>query len=375
MINRPTGSLSAALLLPAALLLTACGGETLESVEAAEVAAPDIVTLSPEQLASAGLIVEPVQHQRIGIPQRVPGTVIAPDTALASLGSVVEGRVGSIRVVAGDRVAAGAELLRIHSPALTDALRDRDAAEAHLSYIRSALERSRMLLESGAVSREEVERRAAEYQAAAAEARRSTEWVRQLTPSPEGDIVVRAPRAGVVFSVHTSPGAVVTPGSPLIEIGSTEVLWVQGYLPEGPAVALDTGASIGVGFPSLPGVEAAGRIVRMGEVIDPVRRAVDVRIELAQVPAGVRPGMYATLLIPGPGQEERVLLPEEAVQRVSAGEVVFVEQESGRYRAVPVQAVPAGEGLLTVTGVAEGARVVTRGAYTLRSTLEGIEVE
>ena len=85
--------------------------------------------------------------------------------------------------------------------------------------------------------------------------------------------------------------------------------------------------------------------------------------------------MYATLLIPGPGEEERVLLPEEAVQRVGAGEVVFVEEKSGRYRAVPVQASPAGEGLLTVAGVAEGVRVVTRGAYTLRCMLEGIEVE
>ena len=373
-MNHEGGRLRAAS-LALTLLLAGCGNDSPEVIQDAEATTTGIVTLSPEQLASAGLVTETVQHQAVGTPLRVPGTVITPDTALSVIGSVVEGQVNQVRVVAGDRVAAGAELMRIHSHELTDAIRDRAAADAHLAYYRSALERSRLLLEAGAVSREEVERREAEFEAAAAEALRSTDWMEHLTPSPDGDVVVRAPRGGVVFAVHARPGSVVTPGSPLVEIGSTNVLWVQGYIPEGSAVTLDTGSTVRVAFSSLPGAEVNGRIVRMGEVIDPVRRALDVRIELAGIPAGVRPGMYATLLIPGSDLVERVILPGEAIQRVDGGEIVFVQEEPGRYQAVEVRSEAVEEGLLAAEGIAAGAEVVTSGAYTLRSILEGIDVE
>ncbi len=376
MMNRVTGCRSAAaVLLSMMITLTACGGETPEIIDTAEAATPDVVQLSPEQLVAAELVTEAVQLQGIGTPQRVPGTVITPDTALAVIGSIVEGQVTRVRVVAGDRVAAGAELMRLHSHELTDAIRDLESAEARLDYYRSALDRSRVLLEAGAVSREEVEHRESEYETAASEARRSTEWVRHLTPSPEGEVVIRAPRDGVVFAVHTRPGAVVSPGSPLIEIGGTDVLWIQGFIPEGSAVRLQRGSAVRVVFRSLPGVEVDGRIVRMGEVIDPVRRAVDVRIELAEVPAAVRPGMFATLLVPGEERAEQAVLPAEAVQRTGAGEIVFVQEGVGRYRAVSVQATPVGDGLLAVDGITAGAEIVTRGAYTLRSMFEGIEAE
>lgn len=361
--------------LTLSLMLAGCVEEATETVQAAEIESPEIVTLSPEQLASAGLATATVETRPIGTLRRVPGTVITPDTALAVIGSVVEGRVNQVRVVAGDRVAAGTELMRLHSHELTDAIRDLASANANLAYYSSALERSRLLLEAGAVSREEVERREADYEAALAEASRSEEWVEHLTPSPDGDVIVRAPRSGVVFAVHARPGAVVTPGTPLVELGSTDVLWVQGHVPEASAARLETGATVRVGLSSLPGVELSGRIVRMGEIVDPVRRAVDVRIELGEVPPAVRPGMYATLLIPEPGGAERATLPGEAVQRVGGEEFVFVQEQPGRYRAVLVRSEDLGDGQLAVDGVQAGAMVVTRGAYTLRSLFEGIEAE
>jgi membrane fusion protein, heavy metal efflux system len=365
----------ACLLVPGLLGLGACGTEALDTSSAMAAALAEEVVLTEQQLNAAGLETLVVRPVTLGVPLRVPGTVATPDTAVSSLGSIVEGQVGRIRVVVGDRVPAGAELLRIHSHELTDALRDSQAATALATYRRSALERSRVLYAAGAVSREEVEWREAEHEAAAAEVRRSAEWVRHLTPSPEGDIVVRAPRAGVVFAVHVRPGAVVTPGAPLVEIGGTDVLWVHGFVPEGSAIRLGPGSGVSIELPAFPGLELAGRIVRMGELVDPLRRAVEVRVELESFPEGVRPGMFATILIPGPGSAGRALLPAEAVQRVGGREIVFLETEAGRYLPQAVRSEAMGDGMLAVDGLAAGATVVTRGAYTLRSLLEGITVE
>jgi membrane fusion protein, heavy metal efflux system len=367
-------SLPSTLLLTAFLFAAGCGSGGGEA--AAEPAAEEgIIRLTPEQLRSAGIEVVSVALETVALPVRVPGTVTTPDTATASLGSIVEGQVGRVRVVVGDRVAAGAELMRIHSHELTDAVRDRSASTARLAYARSALERSRTLYEAGAVSREEVERRQAEFEAEQAEMRRSRDWVGHLSPSNDGDVVVRAPRPGVVLAVNVRSGTAVTPGTPLVEIGGTEVLWVTGFVPENTAVLLETGTAVQVGFPALPGLSASGRIVRMAGAVDTLRRAVEVRAELESIPVGVRPGMFATLLLPAGEPAPRVLLPAEAVQRLDGGEAVFIDEGDGRFRTRPVRAVAMGNGILAVEGLMQGMRVVTRGAYVLRSALEGVEVE
>src|SRR5690606_27955754 len=205
---------------------------------------PGIVQLTPEQVRTAGIEVQAVSLDSVPLPVRVPGTLTSPDTALASLGSIVEGQVGQVLVVPGDEVKRGQPLMRIHAHELTDALRDRDAARARLEYTSSALERSRLLLEAGAVSREEVERRQAEFEQVQAEMIRSEEWVRHLNPSPDGEVVVRSPRDGVVFRVHVGPGSAVTPGAPLLELGGTGVLWVTGFVPENTAARLSPGTAV-----------------------------------------------------------------------------------------------------------------------------------
>jgi membrane fusion protein, heavy metal efflux system len=366
-------SLCALALVAPLLMATACGSAD-EAIGSGPPAPDGTVLLSAEQLRAAAVEVREVSLETISIPVRVPGTVTTPDTATASLGSVVEGQVGRVGVVVGDRVPAGAALLRIHSHELSDAERDRAAAAARLVYARSALDRSRTLFEAGAVSREEVERRTAELAAEQAQLRRSEEWVRHLSPSG-GDVVVRAPRAGVVLAVHVRPGTAVTPGTPLVEIGGTNVLWVTGWVPENTAVRLTTGADVTVTFQALPEHTAAARIVRMAGAVDSLRRAVEVRAELAAVPAGVRPGMFATLLLAAGEPALRVRLPGDAVQRLDGDEVVFVEEGEGRFRPTPVRAAPLGDGTLAVEGLRTGMRVVTRGAYAVRSALEGVEVE
>ena len=81
--------------------------------------------------------------------------------------------------------------------------------------------------------------------------------------------------------------------------------------------------------------------------------------------------MFASLVLPGGNAVERAVLPDEAVQRMDAGDVVFVQETPGRYRAIPVRATPLGDGRVAVEGLTPGIVVVTTGAYYVRGALEG----
>ncbi|MEQ1857028.1 MAG: efflux RND transporter periplasmic adaptor subunit [Longimicrobiales bacterium] len=347
-----------------------------EQVPTPEAAAPaGSVHLTADQMAAAGVQVDAVVLREVAREVEVPGTVTSPDTALVAVGSLVEGRVESVGVVPGDRVAAGTPLLLLHSHELADAIRDLAAAEARLAFAEAALGRSEELLSAGALSREEEQRRRADRDALVAEVMRARGWVEHLDPDAEGHVVVRAPRAGTVFEVSVRPGAGVSPGTPLVLLGRTDLLWVRGWVPEQEGLALRPGAEVRVQFHTLPGVLARGRVVRMGGAVDAARRAVEIRVQLDEVPAGVLPGAFATLLLPGSQPEPRAVVPAEAVQRLSTGEAVFVEEGPSVYRAVPVEAVVLPDGNVAVDGLTDGMRIVVSGAYAVRSAMEHQDTE
>lgn len=371
--SRARASMAAAIL--AMLALGSGCGPSAESPPPESPVPAGSVRLSPEQVAAAGVRTEVVALAAIAPQIEVPGTAVSPDTAMATVGSLVEGRVESVEVVPGEQVEVGAPLLLLHSHELTDALRDLTSAEAQLAYSEAALGRSVELLEAGAVSREEEQRRRAERDARAADFARAREWVDHLSPDGEGHVVVRAPRAGTVFEVSVRAGAGVLPGTPLVTLGATDVLWVTGWVPEAEIIHLEPGAEVTVRFPAVPHAKAHARVVRMGGAVDAMRRAVEVRVEIVTVPAGVRPGAYATLLIETAEPRPRAVVPAEAVQSLSEGDVVFIEDEPGLYRAVDVGALHLADGSMAVEGIGEGERVVVAGAYAIRSALESQATE
>jgi RND family efflux transporter MFP subunit len=264
----------------------------------------------------------------------VPATVATPELATSRVGSIVEGRVDEVLVIAGDRVARGAPLMLIHSHELATAHRDFTSAEAEVSAVQAAYDRSVRLLADQAVAKEEVERRAAAA-TAKAEYRRAQEVVAHLSPSPEGDVTVRAPRAGVVFDVHVRAGEAVTPGTMLVDLGDPTQLWATGFVPENAAIAVTPGSRVAVVMDAMPGDTIMARVVRAGGRVDSLRRAVEVRVALDRVPAGVRPGMYASLVLPSGARAERVVLPEAAVHRMADGDVVFVQETQADFAPGP----------------------------------------
>ena len=358
-------------LLLGQVALAGCGGgdeDALPEIPPEE----GVVLLSPEQLVNAEVETAEARVERSPLTFSVPGVVQPPDTAQMMVGSFVEGRVERVLVLEGDGVTPGAPLVMIHSHELADWQRELTAAEARVAFGSTALARSRRLLAEGAVSREEVERREMEFRLAEADRERAQEVVEHLHPEG-GNVVIQAPREGIVFRVLTGPGEAVVPGAPLVELGSAAVLWVVGGVPENQVPELERGDPVAITFPALPGMEAQGRVISLGSRVDPALRTVELRVQMDPIPAGVRTGTLAALRLPSGTHREGILLPADAVQRLEGEPYVFLEEAPGRFRAVRVEVLTGDGGQVMVAGVEAGSRVVIRGAYSLRAVLEGFQ--
>lgn len=351
-----------------ALALAGCGGAPPPPAE------PELpsgtVRLTPQQLQAGQVQVDTARADLVALPLLVPATVVVPDPASMRVGSIVDGYVYDIAVIPGDRVAQGADLIHIHSHELTTAYRDLSTAKAEMDFAQAAFDRSSRLLQAEAVSREEVERRRMAVDQAKAELWRAEEMVRHLSPDDDGDVRVLAPKAGRIFAVHVKVGDAVTAGAPLVEMGDDRTLWLKGYLPENASATFKVGTVVPVRVDALPGQELLARIVQVGGMVDSLRRALDVRAELTQVPPGVRPGMFASMVLPASDPAERVVLPADAVQRMAEGEVVFVADQPGLFHARRVTSTPLGANRVAVEGITPGVLVVKHGAYAVRAQLE-----
>jgi cobalt-zinc-cadmium efflux system membrane fusion protein len=328
-----------------------------------------VVQLTEAEVRAAGIMTAVVGAHQVRQEVSVPGSVQSPDTAHAMVGSFVEGRVIEVLVLAGDVVRRGQPLVEIHSHELSDAQAALRGAEAELIFHRNALERSETLLAAGAVALEEVERRRADLEIVEAEVSRAEDIVDHLNPSLDGDVTVIAPRDGTVFKVQARPGQAVVPGVPLLEMGSTDVLWITAFMPEHTASTLTKGDTVTVRFTAPPG-EATAHLVRSGNYVDPTNRSVEMRFELDSIPAGVRPGSFATVDVPSSDQFEGTELPADAAVRMGDRDAVFVVEGTRKFRAVWVSVTPIREGQVAVAGLPPGAEIVTAGAYFLKATLE-----
>lgn len=354
------------------LLFAACQDGT-PPPEALPEAIDGRLRLTEEQSRAAAIVTTTGAPRTLSQVIRVPGSVGSPDTAQIVLGSIVEGRVVRVQVVAGDRVRRGQRLVEIHTHELADAQAQLTASAAEAAFEAEALQRAEKLYEAGAIALQELQRRRTDDESARAELARAEEMVAHLYPTPGGNSAIVAPRAGMVFSVEARTGQAVVPGTPMVEMGSTDVLWVTAFVPENASSALAPGDSVAVEFRSSPGAAAVGRLVRSGAIVDPANRSVEMRFELQSIPQGVRGGSFATVAINVERAFEGLELAEEAAVRMGSEDVVFVEDAPRVYRAVAVQVTSLSPGRVAVQGVPDGARVVVEGAYFLKSAMDALE--
>ena len=360
---------TATLLFAGSVIFGACGDE-VPPVEAAGPETDGLIHLTEAQVATAALRWEAVTPGPLQETVRVPGSVNPPDTAQATVGSIVEGRVVRVRVLPGDRVRAGQSLVEIHSHELADAQAALTRAEAQLEYHQEAAQRAERLHDAGAISLEELQRRRAELRGAEAEQSRALEMVEHLYPTPEGNTSAIAPQNGTVFAVTARPGQAVVPGTPLLHLGSTDVLWVTAFVPEGTSAFLQAGDVVEVGFQAPAGLTAEARLVRVGQFVDPTNRSVEMRFELIDPPAAIRPGAFATVEMTTTASFLGVELPEAAAVRMGADDVVFVALGGGRFEPRAVTMRSLRPGFVAVEGLEAGVQVVVEGAYFLKSAAE-----
>jgi cobalt-zinc-cadmium efflux system membrane fusion protein len=361
--------------------------------ESAPAKVPDgTVALSESAAAESGLVVAAVATLTRRDQLEAPGVLALDERRTARIGSPVDGKVIEVFVEIGDRVATGKELAHMISPivheawaAYRTAVAQRRRAQSELTLAVQADERAARLLKDKAISEQEAQRARANRVAAEeglnivdTEIRRAEEELEHLgvtnKEDPTGEsgeqIPVRSPLTGVVLEKLITEGGAVTPGAPLFVVSDLSNLWALAEIDETALPHVKTGTPVDVRVAAYPAETFGGTITWVADTVNPKTRRITVRCALPNPAGRLKPDMYATVML-GEGEPRPMLVvPSQAVQDIGGKPVVFVETAKGRYerRDVTVGADVGGQ-LEIKTGLRAGDRIVTVGAFLLKSEL------
>jgi membrane fusion protein, heavy metal efflux system len=362
---------------------------------------PQSLTLTPEAMKTGGITVAAPRTERKADSFEAPAVLHVDETRTSRVGAIVDGVIVDANLQAGARVKRGARLAGIHSHMVHEALAEyrralaeRRKSATELAFMKEAEGRASRLLAAKAASRQEAERarvdRAAAEEAqviADSEIERALGELEHLgiTPDPAaGDsfehpdaVPVTAPYGGVVLERLVTSGTAVTTGTPLYVVSDLSTLWAIAEVDESRLPALAVGREADLTVAAYPGRLFRGRIVAIGDTINPETRRVTARIEVQNRDGSLKPQMYATVRLPSGMPQPVAIVPAAAVQKIDQQSVVFVETSPGQFapRAVTVGAERDGH-VEIQRGLEANERIAITGTFLIKSKLvEGTQPE
>jgi cobalt-zinc-cadmium efflux system membrane fusion protein len=381
---------STILLLAAVLVLWGCKGEQGTEAKPAPPgkSKPPFVQLSPLAIKEGGLEFETVQTQPHRAMLRVPGEVKADQTRLVDVSPLVPGRVIEVNVVVGDRVRPGQILARVDSTELGLAQSEYLKAQARLAVAERALERAHQLLEAKVIGSGEYQRREGETLVARAEHRAAADRLMLLGMKQaemgllareqriNSKAAIRSPLEGTVIKRNVTTGEVIDSKTVLFVITDLRRLWVLADVHEKDIPKVQLGQLVEIEVTPYPDEKFRGVILHVGEVIEPATRTVKVRSEVPNPDGRLKPEMFATIAIETTAEERVLSIPSSAVQKDKGRDLVFVQTAPDRFEAREVTVGSAVQDRVPVLkGLVEGEKIVTKGAFTLKSELNRSEME
>jgi membrane fusion protein (multidrug efflux system) len=301
--------------------------------------------------------------------QSWPDTITAVGSLVAvqgvTVGTELGGKIVEIAFESGDRVGAGAVLVRLDTAAEAAQLR---AAEAAVTLARLTRERSRELYEQKNVSKAEFDSADARFKQATAEADTVRAAIEKKT--------IRAPFAGRLGLRLVNLGQILGEGDPIVTLQTLDPIHVNFSVPQQLNPLLAQGMAVRVSTDAAPQEIFTGTINAVSPEIDAMTRNVRAQALIANVGEQLRAGMFVNVEVALSEQQDVLAIPATAVLYAPYGDTVFVidtqrDEQSGETRQVLRQQIvrlgeTRGDFVAVTAGLQAGDQVVTSGVFKLR---------
>lgn len=342
------------------------------------------------KLASTPVVVNVVQKNNIVA--EVMGTGTLEARVKTTLSSRIQERLAELLVDQGDYVTAGQLLARLDDGELKQQV---EVTEAALASAKATADRVRVdevraraveqqaqqdhqrvsdLVSTKVSSQSEMDKAIERLHVAESDllrARAATVEAQQQVNLAEKNLTyqqerltftrILSPYDGLVTRRDRDAGGVVVPGSSILQLVSTNELWVSAWVDETAATALVVGQKARVMFRSVPGKSFPGEVARLGRETDRETREFLVDVRVKELPPNWTIGQRAEVFVETGRKADALVVPQRFIQWREGKPGVFVDDSGnaawrdvtlglrGREMVEVMQGLSAGEKVVAPT--------------------------
>lgn len=181
------------------------------------------------------------------------------------------------------------------------------------------------------------------------------------------DLILRAPRAGVIGYRQAEVGNFLSAGQKVLSIYDNSKIYVDCLLSEQDMGALQVGMNVPVQLESI-GKTVPGNIIYISPANDSQNLSFSVRISLPGMDPAIRSGMFAKVLIQSPLRQNVLVVPKDSVVEKNGECFVFVVDPQNSIEQRTVQVGARGDQSIEIlNGVSQGEKIAVTNLARLRS--------
>lgn len=311
-----------------------------------EAASSNVVQVSLDKVQKLGVMSEPAVFRRLVRAIRAVGTVQIDESRQVIVTSKFEGWIEKLQVTkTGDTVSRGDSLLEIFSPTL------RIAESQYLSTLKSSPELAR-------TAKDQLRNKGM-----------TDEQIISLEgqTTPPRTMTISAPSGGQVIEKQAILGMRVEAGDPLYRLVDLSHVWVVAEIHEQDLALMRSGLPVDIAFDAFPGKSFSGTVSLVYPMVAMDTRTAQVRIEMDNKEAFLKPGMFANVSIAGDMQTAEMLtIPENAVLDDGLEQTVLIDRGEGKFEPRSIEIGSGADGYVAVTnGLVAGDKVVVSANFLI----------
>src|SRR3954468_19929834 len=230
------------------------------------------------------------------------------------------GQVTECKVSFGDKVQQGQVLAVIRSADVAGSYSDLSSTEADISIAKRQMDNEESLFKNGIASEREYTEAKENYQKALT-ARAKIQSMLNINggtkTNASGTYVLTAPISGYIVEKKVNAGSFIRQdmAENLFTISDLKDVWVLANVFEADIPKVKEGYPVKVTTLAYPDKVFNGRVDKVSEVLDPVNKALKVRVKLDNAGLLLKPEMFTRVIVTNEENNKATCIPSSAVWR------------------------------------------------------------
>ncbi len=397
------------------LLFSSCGQSKTKKAGPVETTVSDttkkdegIAEITAEQMAAVGIELGKIEERNIASAIKANGQLAVPPQNKAVVNALVGGVIRRITVVEGQEIRKGQVVATIENPDFVKLQQDYLTSKDNLVFLSQEYQRQKTLKDADAGIGKVYQQASANYAAEQSKLRTLEAQLRQIHVNPatvsRGTLAtlvpVLAPISGTVGKIRLSVGTYTDAASPIMDIVNNSTVYADLQVFENDIPRVRKGQRVVLALSNQPEKELTGTVYGIGKSLDPSSKSVALHATVNNVAKlSLVAGQYVNALIETARQVVPAV-PEDAIVKANDKTYIYVFEgtETEPVKNDPVKDGPEARkfrekyrfkmteivtgsrelgfvGIKLLSELKPNAKIVTRGAFYIYSSMQNIETD